>query len=101
MNPNDVIPDPQVIQGYAEAFTTYPTLFVGLALGFLAGAVVILVVQRIGWLPNGKAGEIAQLRSEVKHLGETVDELLEELKPWRKFQERRMEEFLQKQLLKE
>ena len=91
------VPDPAVVQGYAQAFTEYPLLFIGIALGLIGGVVAVLAAQRLGWLPNGKAGEIASLRSEVKHLSETVDELLEELKPWRKFQERRMEEFLQTQ----
>ena len=91
-------PSADEITGYLDILSNKPILIVGLVVGFLGGAIVILTLQRIGWFPNAKAGEIAKLRTEVEHLGDTVDKLLKELGPWRKFQERLIEKQLQEQL---
>lgn len=99
MNTN--IPTAGEAIGYAELITNYPVLIAAMFVGIFIGGVLILAAQRIGWLPNGKAGEIAKLQTDVEHLTATVDKLLAELKPWRKFQERLVENQLSDQLNKD
>lgn len=82
---------------WAEFIKEYGAMISHLIIGLIVGMVLMLLVQRKGWISNPtqveSAKTIARLETHVTDLEEKMEALLLELKPWRRFQEQRLEEF--------
>lgn len=91
------IPTPETATAWAKFIEQYGALIGAVIIGVFIGMVILLFAQRKGWLSNAQmvesAENIARLETELLDLKQTVDVLLAELKPWRKFQEERLEAF--------